>query len=407
MEKALFLFAAFILLAHSVWLLTRSYGFESWDFLRMYMGGKNALHGASPYEVRSLLYLPTSFPLFELFALVPFQTMQQILLVVNTLIVLVLPYFSWIVLAESGPYSAERVGAYPYAASACIFVAVPSILGIEAGQMQAIATLLILASLHLKFQGRQFLTGLILAAATLKVSMMFPALTQFCDRKSRWVWVGLAAGVAILLVLGTPLYQIPDRFRENLANIAENSKPGGHDDVDFENRTSTDIISIGRWLYCLGMRDRSAMKILEFAILGLMGIGLTGATATGRIGPDASIAAACTLGTFFLYHRIYDAVLLAPALIYCAAGVRHEVGWPRSLFMASTLAILAVMNMVRGLEYRHLSLWSIDAGIAGRFVQIFLLPYAMWCLIGLMAVLCFVQRSNDQGATETYLSPPR
>jgi len=203
----------------------------------------------------------------------------------------------------------------------------------------------------------------------------------------------------MLIALGTPPHQMTDRFRENLANIAESSRPGGHDDMAFENRISENLISVGRWLYCLGMRDRSAIKLLEFGILGVMGIALAGASATRRLAPDAAMAAACTFGTFFLYHRVYDTVLLAPALIYCAAGARREVGWSRAMFIASTVGILAVINMPRGAGFRSIALWSLDAGIVGRFVQILVLPYAMWCLIGVMAVLCFAPRSDGRVAS--------
>ncbi len=219
--------------------------------------------------------------------------------------------------------------------------------------------------------------------------MMVPVLTQFCDRKGRWAWVGLATGVVALIALGTPPRQVPDRFRENLANIAATSQPGGQDDMAFENRISDDLISVGRWLYCLGMRDRSAIKLLELGILGVMWIALAGASATGRLAPDAGIAAACTFGTFFLYHRVYDTVLLAPALVYCAAAARREVRWSRSAFLAAIVGILAVINMPRGAGFRSLGLWSLDAGIVGRVAQIVVLPYAMWCLFGVMAVVCF------------------
>jgi len=246
LEKALFVSAAFVLVARSAWLLAR--GFLSWDLLRMHNAARNALNGASPYEVQTFLYLPTSLPLFELFALVPFAAMQRIWLITNTLMLLTLPYVSWVVLKGSGPCSEQRIGSYPYAASACILVALASFWGIEAGQMHLITSLLILAALDLKSCGRPFLAGLSLAAATLKIGMMLPALTQFCDRRGWWAWVGLATGVAMLIGLGTPPRQMTGRFRENLANIAATSQPGGHDDMAFENRISDDLISVCTFL---------------------------------------------------------------------------------------------------------------------------------------------------------------
>ncbi len=55
--------------------------------------------------------------------------------------------------------------------------------------------------------------------------------------------------------------------------------------------------------------------------------------------------------------------------------------------------------MPRGSGFRNLALWSLDIGIVGRFVQVFVIPYAMWCLIGVMAVLCFAPRSDGEVAS--------
>lgn len=399
-EKVVFAVAALALMIRSAWRVSTD--FLSWDMTFYRSMGELALNGRNPYEVVIFMNPPTSLPLFEMFALVPLGTMQRIWVIANTLMLLALPYISWRVLATSGPGSEERTGSFPFAPAACILVALAAVYGIDAGQNQLLTTLLILAAFDLKSSGRPFLAGVSLAGATLKIGMMVPALTQFCDRRGRKAWLGLVAGGALLTALGTPVPGLPERLRDNLRNIGGTNQIHGPNDVAFENPLSDDIISIARWSYCLGLRDRSTMKLLELAILGAIGAAWAWASATNRLAPDAAIAGACAMGTFFLYHRLYDTVLLAPALIYCVAAARRGEGWRRTIFIASTLALLAVMNMPRGEKFAAIVRWSLDAGTAGRIVQILVLPLAMWCLLGVVAALGFAserdRRTESDGA---------
>jgi hypothetical protein len=402
-EKLIFAASTVALAIRSAWNISGD--FISWDLKFYRRVGTRALDGESPYDIADFMNPPSSIPIFELFGLVGLPTMHRIWTILNTTMLLALPYLSWRVLAEAGDGSEERTGPFPYAAAACVLLALAPVYGIDAGQNQLLTTILILAALGLRSRGRPFLAGFSLAAATLKIGMMVPALTQFCGRGHRRAWLGLAAGAALLTVLGTPLSKVPIRVRENLHNIAGTNQERGHNDIAFENRLSDDLISVARWLYCLGLRDRQVIKRVEQGILGAIGIALAWATATRRLAPDASLAAACAMGTFFLYHRVYDAVLLTPALIYSVAAARREEGWRRAGFIASVLAILAVMNMPRGARFWSLSQWSLEAGSAGRVAQIFVLPYAMWCLFGVMAMLGFASRRERPREIQDGTSP--
>lgn len=402
-EKLIFVAAAVALAIRSAWNLSGD--FISWDLTFYRRVGTRALSGESPYDIGDFMNPPPSIPLFELFGLFSLPTMHRIWTILNTLMLLALPYLSWKVLAEAGDGSEERTGSFPYAAAACVLLALAPVYGIDAGQNQLLTTMLILAALGLRSRGLPFLAGFSLAAATLKVGMMIPALTQFCDWRHRRAWLGLAAGAALLTVLGTPISKVPERMREDLRNIAGTNQQQGPNDIAIENKLSDDLISVARWLYCLGFRDRQVIKRVEQGILVAIGIALAWGTTTRRLVPDASLAAACAMGTFFLYHRVYDTVLLTPALIYSVAAARREEGWRRAGFIASVLAILAVMNMPRGARFWSVSEWSLGAGTAGRIVQIFVLPYAMWCLFGIMAMLGFASRRDGPSAIEASTTP--
>src|SRR5207249_3394308 len=101
-------------------------------------------------------------------------------------------------------------------------------------------------------------------------------------------------------------------------------------------------------LYRLGMRDRSAIRIVQYLLLGLLG-----AWVARQVLPVGQVAnlprgAACSLvalfSLIFLYHRLYDAVILVVPLVYCVGRCRIETGAARALFLACVIAVLLVLT---------------------------------------------------------------
>ena len=89
----------------------------------------------------------------------------------------------------------------------------------------------------------------------------------------------------------------------------------------------------------------------------------------------------------FLYHRLYDAVMVAPALVYAVGESRVRRGPPRWLLAGSALALLSVLYQRR----RPLALltdWAVaHPGPAGTLVEALVLPAATWAILLSLALL--------------------
>jgi hypothetical protein len=391
-ERLLFAAAVVVLLIRTAWRIGS--GFVSWD-TKFYRGaGVLALAGEDPYSV-GLLNPPSSIPLFELLALGPLPVASGVWMAVNTALVVALPYLSWRVLAGAGSGSAGRTGPFPWAAAACVCVSTAAVYGLDAGQFPIVTAVFVIAAPGLRDRGWPLAAGSALALATVKVGSMLPALALFFRRRDLRVWVGLVATVTLLTAVGSPPDTWPGRARSALKNIAGTKVPGGNNDYAFNSDIHDDLVSPSRWLYCVGVRDRAVISALELGFLAVTAAWLAWRATSGRLAPDAAAAFACTFGCVFMYHRLYDTVLLTPGLIYCTAAARRESGWRRVAFGCSVVGLLAVLNMPRGWFLHNTATWSLNAGVAGRVVQAVVLPYAMWVIFGVMAVIGLASRPGE------------
>ncbi len=363
----------------------------SWDFRTFHRAGTLALAGSNPYavqpDVAPFMNPPTSLPLVKLFGLASLPAASRIWTAVNALLLLVSPYLAWKALASSGQGSDDRAGSFPWVAASCLYLSTAALWGIDAGQLCNLVAMMLLAGVWLRNRRRPGCAGIALSIATLKVGTLIPVLTQFLGRRDRAFWLGLLASGLLLGVLGSPLSAWPDQCRANVSMIRESQKHGEINDYSFDGLYHDDIISISRWLYCLGLREHTVIAGLEFLMLAAVGGWLTWETVSGRTAPDATLALAFVFGCFFLYHRLYDTVALAPAMIYCSEMARRESGWRRASFGLVVVGLMAVINMPRGEAFRDLAAWSVHAGLAGRIVQVLVLPYVIWVLFGSMAVI--------------------
>jgi hypothetical protein len=245
------------------------------------------------------------------------------------------------------------------------------------------------------------LAGTALALATIKVATMLPFLLLFLRRGDRWTWASMAAVVLGLCLLGSPVQDLPRRMREEVQNIARYRMPGELDDYSFQSPVHHCIVAVNRWLYCLGLRDRTLIQVLQLvlllAIAGWLGwefYGRSAAPPGAQLPTAACEAMVCLLASIFLYHRLYDMVVLALPLLYCVEQSRTRTGWRRWGFALCVIGILAVLNLPRGKPLSDLANWSHGAGTLGWAVQAIVLPYSVWVVFFVMAMIKFGSRAE-------------
>ncbi len=138
-------------------------------------------------------------------------------------------------------------------------------------------------------------------------------------------------------------------------------------------------------LYRLGLRNRSAIGILQLVAVLVLGLWVMRQALAGRLPRPAACSLVALYSVLFFYHRIYDTIILALPLVYCMGRARIAEGRSRRYFVLSVVSILLVMYMsTAGL--RFLTEASFNWGVWGRLVQATLLSYATWLI--LISIIC-------------------
>src|SRR5262249_1919096 len=139
------------------------------------------------------------------------------------------------------------------------------------GQLSVLVTVLVLAALYAQGHGRSGWAGAFLALATLKVGTMLPFLLLFLRRRDGWFWAALVVVSLGLCLASGHLADLPGLFRTGMDRVAQLEGPGIVNDYSFEGPRPENLLGFDRALYCLGMRDRGAIRVVQFVILLALG----------------------------------------------------------------------------------------------------------------------------------------
>ncbi len=99
--------------------------------------------------------------------------------------------------------------------------------------------------------------------------MMLPFLILFNRKADRTTWLSLAAVCLGLCLLSTPVTALIPRCREMLRNISVLQRSVNN--YEYSNSSSVEILGIDRAFYCMGIRDRTAVILLQALVLALLG----------------------------------------------------------------------------------------------------------------------------------------
>ncbi len=347
-------------------------------------GGADALAGLDPYQRIKLLTPPTGLGLFSLLGRFDFPHALAIWTIINFAGMAVLVIAARAALRMPGSkeqwsMSAPTVGVL----TAAIALSVSAGYGFDVGQMSLFTTLMILVALIAQHRERPAFAGSGLALATVKAGTMLPFLLLFYRRKDRAAWVMLALGCVVLACTVNPLVEVPSRIWGCLSNIAYQSKHMN----DFIHPVNADMMALDRAIYYLGVSDRDLVRLIQGTIVLALG-GWVGWQVVRR--PEMPEAAKVSLvaffATLFLYHRLYDMLILVLPLVYAFGRAQVAQGRARWLYITSTLAVLGVLYLrletvkalgwqPRGPDLLHLVLQGV------------VVPYGVWLtLIGMASL---------------------
>jgi hypothetical protein len=370
---------------------------SGYDLRAFWLGGQNVWVGRSPYEPRPgvpvPLNPPTAFPLFAAFALLPFGTCVAVWTALNSVACLALVGLSARALrAEAEPGDPRRVlnPSSIGVLSSAVALSFAARYGIDLGQLAVLTAIALIGAVLARVKGRWFTSAVCLAVATVKVGTMLPFLLLFCGRGDRKTLIALAAVGLALVLAATPATAVPGRFREMVGNIARLDKTVNS--YEYANVSSAESFGIDHALYRLGLRNRSLIWLGQALILVVLGtIVAFEASPRGRLPRGAVVSLVALYAELFLYHRVYDTVLLALPLVYTAGRANLERGLERILPAVAGVAVLAVMYLRVGL-LRTLTSFALGAGAGGQAIQALVLPYATWSILLAMACLLLANR---------------
>jgi Glycosyltransferase family 87 len=382
-QRALAAGAAFYLTIRTIVFLCN---YDCWDFEIYHQTGSAILRGTNPYANILSQYTINTLPLFALFALVPFRVSAGLWYAVNLISLFLVVRSCQLIIRQSKP-SDSSVHWYADAhVILAVLLAGATTWGLDAGQLVIWTTLWIYAAIHALAQKREAAAGIALAAASLKITTAFPFLFLLLGRRHWKAWVAFCF---VLTLLCLCLYR-PDRLAGlvagQLENVRQTRQVGEINDYSFSGPFHDDILGMEHWLYCLGLRDKGAISRLQLGILFIIGMGLIRELLVGvRLCDELRIVVMlCVYSCMFLYHRSYDSVILALPLFYCVDRAREESQRRAIMYKAIATGLVLVLNFPRGGVLIRLSSWSQNSGLAGRIVQVLVLPYCTWILLAAM-----------------------
>jgi Glycosyltransferase family 87 len=363
------------------------------DLFQFWLAGRAIWQGGDPYSSSAALNPPTAAPFLALFGMTSLPTAAAVWFLLNSLGGLLLVPLAYRTLSAVGapddwklpPVVVGLLTVVVGLSFACRY-------GAQVGQFSCLVTLALLAALLARAKGRWMLAGVFLAVATIKTGMMLPFLLLF-HRRSDWrTWGVMTLAVLALCLIATPAPKLLERCGECLKNISAFSERGAENDYSYENvhngyARHVDIFGLDHLLYRTGWRDRTLIRTANYLLLLLLGAWIAWQVIRR---PDLPRGAACSLvalySAIFLYHRLYDMIVLSLPLTYVLGRALVERGKSRFAYTLCAAAIFGILNLRTGMLLSLTERYADSASLGGRFFEGLVLPYGTWLV--LLALAC-------------------
>jgi hypothetical protein len=375
-------------------------GANGFDHKIFYNVGLDIWSGVDPYEpVRwsshPILHPPSAFPYFAFLTLLPYQESVIVWQLIDTVLSIGVIVLAWRLLIELGETSVVKVTTAEASVVAMAFALSDACMAtLELGQLALRASVVILFAVLALRRGRFVLSGCALELATIKISTLLPFLLLFLRRHPWQVWLACGATTCLLILLGGQPARTFDQARSILQYIGQLALPGAVNDISYSGPLNEWILGIDHLAYRLGVRDRTILTSTQWIVLILLGGWLAYALMIRRIGEGLGLALVSLYSVIFLYHRLYDTVIFAPALVYAFCQAKNSHGKRRVLFCCSTLLMLSLLYMKRR-PLAYLTQYVVaHKSIASSAIEFVILPYGTWSVLGAMILLYLAARSD-------------
>jgi hypothetical protein len=365
------------------------------DGRAFWTAGRDLWEGRDPYGHPGVLNPPTAFPLFSLLGLLP---LGGFLLAWKILGLLGYGLLAPLSREALRPRDGEPPGRMEPSdlglLSAAVALSVAVRYSIILGQLAFVTTLALIAAVACRSTSRPMLAGFCLAFASIKPPTLLPFLLLLFHRRDKKVWIAMAAtGLLLMLVWVSPLRLI-DSLGHDLDNIRLSKVPGGVNDYAFTGSFTVDLIGLDHAVYHLGLRDRNLVGVVHLVLVAGLGLWIARQLYRAPALSDsaATVIVAC-YSAIFLYHRLYDTVILVIPLVYVFSQGLLEPSPLRWVYRACSVGILGVLYEPMALSGKLLS-YAQRPGLLNRLVEALVLPLGTWTILGLTIALTVVERKR-------------
>ena len=134
--------------------------------------------------------------------------------------------------------------------------------------------------------------------------------------------------------------------------IGEFSRPGAVNDISYDGPYNEGIRRIDHLAYRLGVRQASSLKAIQYGAVLLVGSWLAVELVTRRVSWGLGVSLVSLYSVVFLYHRVYDAVMIVPALVYAIGRAKATSGRAHWLYVVATVLMLLLLYQRHRLSLR-------------------------------------------------------
>lgn len=384
-----------------------------YDFKRFWQVGHDLGQGVDYYglnprgERQLILNPPTVLPLFRAWALLPLRKSARIWVALNVVGAMGLVPLAYAALrAQMGPGAPRLPRSTLAILAAAIALSSSQIMGLALGQVSVLMSAALFLALHAQATSRPRLAGVCLAIATVKINTMLPFLMLFLGKRDRPTWVVLVLTCACLsLASGHPL-ELPKQLGATMQTIRVTYEPGQVNDYAFSGPSHASLIGLDHALYRLGLRDRQAISMTQYALLATLGLFVLRSILLHQISGGAACALVAQFSSIFLYHRTYDMVLLILPTLYAALHA-EQFASAMQVRASACIAVLPLLVMFINPDgLKLLERASFTLGVWGWMVQAVLLPLAIWLILAAFGTMWAVLAAEASTVSTARLVGP-
>jgi Glycosyltransferase family 87 len=351
--------------------------------------GRAIWEGQDPYA-GPVLSTPNTLPLFALFALMPGPVFAWVWKWFCIFGCGVLCLLSSRLIAARAPSSSAKslTGIDLIGLSGVVMLSDVSMRNSAlGGQLNVWTAVLLLLGLISYERGRLGLAGIALALACVKVHSVLPFLVMFSPRRCARLWIAFGITIVSLVLLSGPPATLLARVSGMLANIHALSLPGGGNDYSFQGPANCGILGFNHVLYRLGLRDRFVIGVLHIVLNLALMLWAMIRVLRGELSRCAKCSLLALVSVIFLYHRLYDTVILALPLTCAVSLARTDVTrsgrWLHSFVGGAIVMVMCVP------EYTYVVLAGAKLPLV---LQSIVLPAPFWMILSALVAFDLAER---------------